>query len=146
MGYPIELAFRYLGSKKRASISVGTAFAILGVTLGVAALATVMSVTGGFQAQFREKVLGVNAHVLVLKYSTDFREYRDVMAKVAKVPGVIGAGPFVINPMMVTHGDRTATGVLLKGVDPDLMPTVLDLPRHIVEGSLDGMRKAGARP
>ena len=148
MGYPLQLAFRYLGSKKRAFISVGTAFAMLGVTLGVAALAIVMSVTGGFQEQFREKVLGVNAHVLVLKYSIDFREYRDVMKKVEKVPGVIGVAPFVINPMMVTHGTRTATGVLLKGVDPDLMPRVLDLPKHIVKdgGSLEGLRKPGAKP
>ncbi len=118
MGYPIDVALRYLGSKKRAFISVGTAFAVLGVTLGVAALATVMSVTGGFQAQFREKVLGVNAHVLVLKYSTDFREYRSIMEQVSKVPGVVGIAPFSINPMMLTHGDATATGVLLKGVDP----------------------------
>jgi lipoprotein-releasing system permease protein len=141
MGYPLEVALRYLGSKKRAFISVGTAFAILGVTLGVAALATVMSVTGGFQAQFREKVLGVNAHVLVLKYSTDFREYRRIAAQVEKVPGVVGTAPFSINPMMLTHGDATATGVLLKGVDPaaslgvDAAPgvvPVLDLPRHIV--------------
>ena len=115
MGYPLALAFRYLSSKKRAFVSVGTAFAILGVTLGVAALAIVMSVTGGFQEQFREKVLGVNAHVLVLKYSLDFREYRDVMKKVRDVKGVKGVAPFVINPMMVTHGDHTATGVLLKG-------------------------------
>ncbi len=97
-------------------ILVGTAFAMLGVTLGVAALAIVMSVTGGFQEQFREKVLGVNAHVLVLKYSIDFREYRDIMKKVENVKGVKGVAPFVINPMMVSHGDRTATGVLLKGV------------------------------
>jgi lipoprotein-releasing system permease protein len=48
--------------------------------------------------------------------------------------------------MMITHGDRTATGVLLKGVDPEQMPKVLDLPRHIVEGSLEGMRKPGAKP
>ena len=148
MGYPLQLAFRYLGSKKRAAfISVGTAFAMLGVTLGVAALAIVMSVTGGFQEQFREKVLGVNAHVLVLKYSIDFREYRDVMKKVEHVKGVIGVAPFVINPMMVTHGDRTATGVLLKGVDPELMPGVLDLPKHILDGgSLEGLRKPGAKP
>lgn len=146
MGYPVQLAFRYLGSKKRAFVSVGTAFAMLGVALGVAALSIVMSVTGGFQEQFREKVLGVNAHVIVLKYSLDFRDYRDVMDKVAKVPGVVAAAPFVINPMMVTHGERTATGVLLKGVDPTLMPKVLDLPRHIVEGSLEGMRKPGATP
>jgi lipoprotein-releasing system permease protein len=146
MGYPIQIALRYLGSKKRAFVSVGTAFAMLGVALGVAALAIVMSVTGGFQEQFREKVLGVNAHVIVLKYAIHFRDYRDVMKKVEAIPGVRAAAPFVINPMMVTHGDRTATGVLLKGVDPELMPKVLDLPRHIVEGSLEGMRKAGARP
>ncbi len=131
MGYPFDLALRYLASKKsQAFVSVGTAFAMLGVTLGVAALATVMSVTGGFQQQFREKVLGVNAHVLVLKYINDFHEYRDVMKKVKAVPHVIGVAPFVINPMMVTHGTRTATGVLLKGVDPELMPSVLDLPQQ----------------
>src|SRR3954462_2252238 len=141
MGYPLIVATRDLRSKKAAFVSVGTAFAILGVALGVAALATVMSVTGGFQAQFRDKVLGVNAHVLVLKYSTDFREYRTIMEQVEKVPGVTGVAPFSINPMMLTHGDATATGVLLKGVDPvaslgagappGVVP-VLDLPRQIV--------------
>jgi lipoprotein-releasing system permease protein len=146
MGYPFALALRYLGSRKRAFISVGTAFAMLGVMLGVAALAIVMSVTGGFQEQFREKVLGVNAHVLVLKYSIDFREYRDIMKKVEGVPGIVGVAPFVINPMMVTHGGRTATGVLLKGVDPERMPTVLDLPKHITEGNLEGLRRPGAKP
>ncbi len=146
MGYPLTVALRYLVSKKRSFISVGTAFAMFGVMIGVAALATVMSVTGGFQKQFRDKVLGVNAHVLVLKYSVDFREYPEVMKKVAEVPGVKGVAPFIINPMMVTHGGRTATGVLLKGVDPEFMPKVLDLPRHIKEGNLDGLRKPGAKP
>jgi lipoprotein-releasing system permease protein len=146
MGYPLTVALRYLASKKRNMVSISTTLAIGGVVLGVAALTIVMSVTGGFQEQFREKVLGVNAHVLVLKYSIDFREYRDVMKKVEGVPHVIGVAPFVINPMMVTHGDRTATGVLLKGVDPGLMPSVLDLPKHIVEGSLDGLRRPGAKP
>ncbi len=163
MGYPLQIALRYLGARKRTFVSVGTAFAILGVTLGVAALAIVMSVTGGFQEQFREKVLGVNAHVLVLKYSIDFREYREVMKKAAAAPGVIGVAPFIINPMMVTHGTRTATGVLLKGVDPVAMQTVLDLPKHIVapevppgtpeqargamvSKTLEQLRRPGAKP
>lgn len=164
MGYPLEFATRYLGSKKRASISVGTAFAILGVMLGVAALATIMSVTGGFHEQFRSKVLGVNAHVLVLKYSTNFREYRSVMERVAKVDGVVGVAPFSINPMMLTHAGATATGVLVKGVDPKLSlgvdgpagdewqgkydgyEPVLDLPQYVVQGSLEGLRRPGAKP
>lgn len=146
MGFPLELAIRYMRSKKRAFVSVGTVFAVLGVALGVAALATVMSVTGGFRAEFREKVLGVNAHVLILKYSSDFREYREVMKKVEDVPGITGIAPFVINPMMVTHGEKTATGVLLKGVEPARMPSVLDLPRHIIEGNVEGLRLTDAKP
>jgi lipoprotein-releasing system permease protein len=171
MGYPLWLALRYLRSKKRAFVSVGTTFAVLGVTLGVAALAIVMSVTGGFQHQFREKVLGVNAHVLVLKYSTDFRDYHEVMGKLQHVEvsypcvpaprilwpalvhvceektRVVGVAPFVISPMMLTHGERTATGVLVKGVDPELMPQVLDLPKHVLPGgSLEGLRREGAKP
>ncbi|MBL8742830.1 MAG: ABC transporter permease, partial [Myxococcales bacterium] len=171
MGYPLNLALRYLGSKKRQSISVGTMFAVLGVALGVAALLTVMSVTGGFQAQFREKVLGVNAHVLVLKHSTEFRNYREIMELCRDVPGVVNVAPFSINPMMLSHGEKTATGVLVKGVDPqaslgvglpDGVPPVLDLPRHIVKGEggecpkpsdmacgirmLSGLRREGAAP
>jgi lipoprotein-releasing system permease protein len=149
VGYPLEVAVRYLRAKKAAFISVGTFFAIAGVALGVAALAIVMSVTGGFQAQFRDKVLGVNAHVLVLKYSSDFREYRDVMKRVESMPGVLGASPFTINPMMVTSGPRTSTGVLLKGVDPDLMPKVLDVPKHVIlptTKEIKGLRREGAEP
>jgi lipoprotein-releasing system permease protein len=146
MGFPLELSIRYIRSKKRAFISVGTLFAILGVTLGVAALTTVVSVTSGFIREFQDKVLGVNAHVLVLKYSSDFREYRDIMKIAEQVPGVKGVAPFSINPMMVTHGRYTATGVLLKGIDPSLVGRVLDLPKHITQGSLEGLRLANATP
>src|ERR1700734_4005288 len=60
------------------------------------------------------------------------------MKKVEHVKGITGVAPFVINPMMVTHGDRTATGVLLKGVDPELTPDVLVLPKNMTGGELDG--------
>ncbi len=155
MRLSLILALRYLASRKRASISVSTFFAIAGVILGVSALATAMSVTGGFHAVFRDKVLGVNAHVLVLKYSTDFREYRQVMEKVRAVPGIDGVAPFSINPMMLTHATQTATGVLVKGVDPELSlgvggsgtaKAVLDLPLHVKQGTLEGLRLPDAKP
>jgi lipoprotein-releasing system permease protein len=146
MGFPFELARRYMASKKQTFISMGTFFAVLGVALGVAGLATAMSVTGGFRKEFRDKVLGVNAHVLVLKRSSYFGEYRELMKEMEDVPGVTGVAPFTINPMMVTRGDRTATGVLLKGVDPDRVKDVLDLPKHMEKGSLKGLRLPGSKP
>ena len=46
--------------------TVFTSVSVLGVALGVSALTIVLAVTTGFQQQFRDKVLGVNAHVIVL--------------------------------------------------------------------------------
>src|SRR5512142_1977998 len=68
------------------------------------------------------------------------------MRKLEPIKGITGIAPFVISPMMLTHGEHTATGVLLKGVDPERMPKVLDLPSHIVKGSLKGLRKQGSAP
>jgi lipoprotein-releasing system permease protein len=142
--YALGIGFRYLLSKKTKSVSVITAIAVSGVALGVAALLSVMAITAGFQDEFRDKVLGVNAHVLIMKYG-DFEEYRDVVARALEMPEVAGAGPFLIKPMMLAHGDRIS-GVLVKGIDPELMPDVLDLPDQMVEGSLEGLRVAGAVP
>jgi lipoprotein-releasing system permease protein len=142
MGFALGLAIRYLRSRKRGLISLSTLFAVIGVALGTAALVAVMSVTGGFRAQFQKKVLGVNGHVIVLR--AHFLDYRLVMDKVRALPEVIGVSPFVLNAMMLTHEGRTATGVTLKGVDPASVGQVLDLPEQIVEGSLDGLARAAS--
>src|SRR3954469_1003212 len=109
MGFAFTLAVRYLRSRKRGFISLSTVFAILGVALGTAALVAVMSVTGGFRAQFQKKVLGVNGHVIVLR--SPFPDYRYVMDRVRTIPDVVGVSPFVLNPMMLSHGGRTETGI-----------------------------------
>jgi lipoprotein-releasing system permease protein len=146
MSYALSIGMRYLRSKKRETVSVISIIAVTGVALGVAALLSVVSITSGFQEEFRNKVLGVNAHVLVLKYGLNFDEYRDVVARAMKLPEVSGAAPFIINEMMLAKGDRLSSGALIKGVDPDLMPTVLDLPSQLIAGSLEGLRRPGARP
>ena len=63
MGYPIALALRYLGSKKRAFISIGTVFAILGVTLGGAALALEAA---AFEARLRQRAATLNQRATLL--------------------------------------------------------------------------------
>lgn len=143
--YAGRIGWRYLRSKKRRTVSVITFIAVNGVMVGVAALLAVLAITSGFQEEFRNKVLGVNAHVLVLKYGLDFEEYRGVVDRAREMPEVSGAAPFFINEMLLGHGDRT-TAVLVKGVDPELMPSVLDLPNQMVQGSLRGLRAPGAAP
>jgi len=145
VSYSLQIGVRYLRSKKRATVSMITLISIIGVALGVAALLAVLSITTGFEIAFREKVLGVNAHVLVLKYGREFRDYRDVLAAVGDMPEVAAAAPFSINEMMLTKGERQGI-VLVKGVTPDGVRTVLDLPHQIVAGGLEGLRRPGSVP
>jgi lipoprotein-releasing system permease protein len=145
VAYSTFIGSRYVRSKKKRSISAITAIAISGVALGVAALCVTISIATGFEDEFTRKVLGVNAHVLVMKYGIDFTEYREVMQTVRELPEVKGVAPFVIQEMMISKGKHTA-GVLLKGVDPALLGTVLDLPQHIHEGGIEGLRVPGTEP
>jgi lipoprotein-releasing system permease protein len=145
VSYSLQIGLRYLRSKKRATVSMITLISIVGVALGVAALLAVLSITTGFENAFRDKVLGVNAHVLVLKYGREFRDYRDVLATVGEMPEVAGIAPFSINEMMLTKGERRAV-VLVKGVTREGVHTVLDLPHQMVTGNLEGLRRPGSAP
>jgi len=145
VSYSLQIGVRYLRSKKRATVSMITLISIIGVALGVAALLAVLSITTGFEKAFRDKVLGVNAHVLVLKYGREFRGYRDVLSTVGDMPEVAGIAPFSINEMMLTKGERRGV-VLVKGVTPEGLHTVLDLPHQIVAGTLEGLHRPGFIP
>jgi lipoprotein-releasing system permease protein len=120
--------------------TVFTSVSMLGVVLGVAALTVVLAVTTGFQQQFRDKVLGVNAHVIVLKSQTTFAEYRDVMKTAREIDrDVLAVQPFIFAEMLATNGKGALSGVAIKGIDPKLVRGVLDLEKHMVQGSVDSL-------
>ncbi len=145
MSYVPFVGWRYLRSRKSSSIAQITAIAVLGVAIGVATLLVIVAISSGFLSTFRDKVLGVNAHVIVLKSSASFPEYKEVMRMAESMDEVEAAAPFIINEMMIVKGNAIS-GILLKGVDPELMTRVLELPRYFVEGGLDGLRLPEAAP
>ncbi len=134
--YEFFVGMRYLLSRSRFSLSIITVISVLGVFLGVTALVSVVSVAGGFQETFRDKVLGVNSHVLVMTYAQDdFREYRQVQQLIEDTfPDVIATSPFIFHEMMVASESRIS-GILIKGVDPNRLEAVSDLPTYLVSNS-----------
>ena len=127
--------------------SVFTCVSVRGVVVGVAALTTVLAVTTGFQEQFRDKVLGVNAHVIVLKQQATFAEYRDVMKTAREIdPDVLAVQPFIFAEMLVTRGKGEISGVAIKAIDPKLVRGVLDLDKHMIEGSVDSLAVEACPP
>lgn len=121
-------------------LSVFVTVSVMGVVLGVAALTVVLAVTSGFQQTFRDKVLGVNAHVLVMKNTNDFDDYREKQELAMSIdPDVLAVQPFVFVEMQVTRGTGELAGVAIKGIDPEQVRSVLDLADHMIEGSVDAL-------
>ncbi|MFN0061350.1 MAG: FtsX-like permease family protein [Myxococcaceae bacterium] len=125
--------------REQSPTAMMTALSVGGVGVGVMALIIVLSVMSGFEADLQQKILGTNAHAVVLKYADKFPEYRDTIERVRRVRGVVGTTPFIINEVMLSSEGNIA-GVMIKGIDPETVGTVTDLPSNVLPGgSMNGL-------
>lgn len=140
MNVPLYIARRYLLAKRRqVFISVISGISVLGVALGVTALIVVISVMAGFEEDLRGKILGTNAHLVVLSRTGGGMPIsREVEAVVGGIEGVQAVCPFVFSQAM-TRSFGNLTGVVVKGVEPGCLRSVTNLGDNVVEGSLDSL-------
>ena len=141
--YELMLAWRHLRARRRRSLSVVTWLSVAGVALGVTALVGGFSITSGFEQAFREKVLGITAHLFVREYGTRFDRYREVETVVLSVDGVRAASPMTFNEAMFSGRSGTA-GAVVKGIIPERARHVLALPEYLEQGRLDDLPGRGA--
>lgn len=150
MPYELLIGLRYLRAKRKSTfISIITFISTAGVALGVMALIVVLAVMTGFEEDLKEKILGTNAHVVVLKNTGHIEDYVPVMEKLKSVPGVVAATPFIYSQVMLSTGPNVS-GVVLRGIDPKTDPEVTNLGKSMVEGTLGALdtpvRSGAAEP
>ncbi|MCB9779393.1 MAG: FtsX-like permease family protein [Alphaproteobacteria bacterium] len=134
MRFAFLVAISHLRARRQeAGISVITAVSIMGVTVGVTALIMVLAVMEGFEVDLRDKILGSNAHVVVLNQRGEIHDYQEATKATADVDGVVAAAPFIYYQAMV-RSEWGTSGVVLKGIDPELSPTVTDVTKNITTG------------
>jgi lipoprotein-releasing system permease protein len=144
MPFEFWIGQRHLRARHSRFISLLTALAILGVAGGVAALVTVVSITGGFVHSFRERVLGVNPHVLILKMGAFFPEHGLVTEAVSRIDGVAYAVPFLQHEMLVTSPNaRQRPGALVRGTDMEAMMADPMVRSTVMAGELARLRYRG---
>src|SRR5579883_1680744 len=91
-----------------------TGISTFGVTLGTSFLVLVISVMSGFEQDLKTKILGTNAHIVVKrKDEKPFPLTEKMLPQMRKVPGVIGATPYLESEVMLS-GEGSLQGVLLK--------------------------------
>jgi lipoprotein-releasing system permease protein len=97
-------------------------------------------------AVLRDKINGVNAHVIVLKSQDTFPEYRDVLAVAEKTPGVLAAEPFIFSELELAKGSAAPLQVAVKAVDPARVDRVLTIGTHMTAGSLSALAAGDPPP
>ncbi len=134
------IARRYLTARRRqAFISVISAVSILGVGVGVAALIIALALMTGVQRELRDRIVGSTAHVYVYKTGG----YADLDAELAhmKTTGVAGAAPAIIGLGMLQSSRSDGAFVRIKGIDTTLEPSVTEIRRAVMVGSLDALAR-----
>jgi lipoprotein-releasing system permease protein len=130
------VCLRYLRAKRKHNfISLISIISVAGVAIGVMALIIVLAVMTGFTNELRDKILGVNSHIVVQKIDGRISEYADMQKELEAMSGIVATTPYVFSQTMITSGDA-GTGAILRGIDPESANRVLDLDRHLNGGHI----------
>jgi len=151
MPYELLISLRYLKAKrKQVFVSVITLISVLGIFLGVAALIIVLAVMNGFENDLRNKILGINSHIVLMGHSATggMQHYEDVMKEVGSVKDVVASTPFIYSQVMLKNGDNVV-GVVLRGISTDTASKVINFGKmragNIADLSKENRSKSGAK-
>lgn len=135
--FEVKVALRYIRSRRRQAVSLITMITIAGVATGVCALTVVTSVWNGFEAEFLDKLLGINAHAVILKNHDVFRNHRPVASTLGETAGITAVAPFVYSEV-IAQSETGVQGVAIKGIDP-AMARRTPLARYVTDQTFDAL-------
>ncbi len=141
MNYELFVGLRYLRARRRETfISLLSMISILGVMIAVLTLNVVIGVMTGFEEVLRDRLLGINSHVVLVKSGDRLVQYNELTEQVIKEEGVLSATPMVYGQVILTTGNRIS-GVVVRGVDPDTANRVVAIERFMETGSLKDLKQ-----
>lgn len=119
MSFESFVTRRYLKIKhQRKLVPMITILATLGVAVGVMVLVVVIAVMSGFQSELKARILGIEAHLVVMRYNEWISDYNQVVDQVKNVEGVSSVSPFVYAQGILRSADGIDV-VVLRGIDPE---------------------------
>lgn len=136
----LYIGLRYTRAKRRTQfISFITLTSVLGIALGVTALITVLSVMNGFEAELRERILGMTAHTTITGRFGQLENWQELADRSKTMPHVEGAAPFIQGQVMV-NADRQVSGTMVQGILPEHEPAVSEVASKMKFGRLDDLK------
>lgn len=133
------IGLRYTRAKQRTQfISFITLTSVLGIALGVTALIIVLSVMNGFEAELRERILGMTSHASVTGKNGQLSDWQALEKRLVGEAHIEGSAPFVRGQVMI-NADRKVSGTLLRGILPEYEPKVSEVSKQMKLGQLSSL-------
>src|SRR6266850_180669 len=151
MPYEIFLALRHLrSSEKRRLARVTALLAVVGIAVGVAAMIVALALANGFRDEMRDKILQGSAHLTIMRSDGQpMSDYRDVVARIARLDGVTAASGTTYDGAVVI-GPKGSAYAVLRGVDGASNESIAAIGRSVIAGSVSHLfedgTKAGSLP
>lgn len=133
MNFERFIATRYLTRRQGIFAFITTLIGVAGVSVGVAALITTLSVMNGFQTDIKDKIIGAQSHILVFGRMSP-HVYEQKIAQIRQLPSVAAAAPHIYGQGIITYAGQSL-GLVVRGLDPEQEKNINTLTSSLVEGS-----------
>ncbi len=138
------VAARYLTRRQGLFAFITTLIGVAGVSVGVAALITTLSVMNGFQTDIKDKIIGAQSHILIFGQMTA-QSYPQKIAQIQQLPSVQAAAPHIYGQGIITYAGQSL-GLVVRGLDPEQEKNINTLTASLVEGSFTPSWEKDAPP
>ena len=127
------IATRYLTRRQGLFAFITTLIGVAGVSVGVAALITTLSVMNGFQTDIKDKIIGAQSHILIFGQMNP-QTYQEKIALVRQNPLVAAAAPHIYGQAIITYAGQSL-GLIVRGLDPEQEKNINTLISSLTEGT-----------
>lgn len=137
MPYEFFLAFRYLRARHKGRLARVTAVAaVVGITMGVAALIVTFALSNGFRDEMREKILQGTAHLSVLRADgLPITDFANLAGRLQQIDGVESASATTYDGGLA-RGSKGSAYAVIRGIENQAGPTA-QARKWVTEGSFD---------
>lgn len=141
MFYPLSMfiGLRYTKSKRNNKfVSFVSLFSTGGITLGVLALITVLSVMNGFENELKMRILGAIPQVIISNEAQVIEDWQAQVPALLNIPLVKKVEP-VVRSEAIIQGKNSLQGVQLEGIIPELYASDV-VKNNIYSGQISALQ------
>ncbi|MDF1758807.1 MAG: ABC transporter permease [Legionellaceae bacterium] len=140
---PLFIGLRYTRAKKKNHfVSFISLSSMLGISMGVMVLITVLSVMNGFDLEIHNRFFGMAPEITVTGQNDVINNWKNVESKLSHAKDIKAMAPYVTGQGLATF-DGQVLPVMLTGVLPSQEDAINNLSDKIIVGSMDDLKDFG---